>query len=310
MNKEKTNDMSYAGKVTTHLGCYCQRKYPNRVNGLYRGIEKLYILQIFQNERKDKIVLDYNVLDGLKDRCIELIKKPHPFAHHLNSSQIMCYNFFRRMIDVDDSCNDELGWYGHPNNELQQFVKDKIGATITENAKCRFEYIDTPKYNFVKAEGVKRGGKETSSFDFYIEEGTVKVFFEIKYTENDFGSKNTNVSEDSLKNHLSYFKSGYREMIETTSVFKRGFEKEQKYLLKNNIDRFDKSYQLLRNVLRIDNNSTYSVFIFPQKNPIHKKFEKFITEFSINTSNVKELHWEELTNYMSEDFIIKYLDFD
>lgn len=56
----------------------------------------------------------------------------HTNAHHLNSSQIMCYNFFRPMM------NEKY----IPNDKLVDLISSLIDTPIEKTgALCAFEYI-------------------------------------------------------------------------------------------------------------------------------------------------------------------------
>ena len=56
----------------------------------------------------------------------------HQYAHHLNSSQIMCYNFFRPMIEGFD------GTMYHPKDDLIKLLEKKVGAELEqENGDLR-----------------------------------------------------------------------------------------------------------------------------------------------------------------------------
>ena len=44
--------MTFAERCKEHLGCYLNEKYPERINGLYRGKEYKHIIKILKNETK------------------------------------------------------------------------------------------------------------------------------------------------------------------------------------------------------------------------------------------------------------------
>ena len=150
----------YAEGRKGHLKEYAQRKNMP-IGGSWQGKgEYDHILKIEDGQTQCEVVKTYNVLEGI-DRDL-LTTKLHSDAHHLNSSQILCYNFFRPLID---SAN------GSPKlvEKLQNFGVDI--ATISE---CEFEHKDD------KGDGTE--------FDFYIKGknskgADTKVFIEVKYTE-------------------------------------------------------------------------------------------------------------------------------
>jgi hypothetical protein len=115
-----------------------------------------------QNRKnKYKVVCEKNVIPGvLTDKFA--MKDMHKYAHHLNSSQVLCYNFFRPLITINNS----------PTDKLVQLL-EKQGIKISRSAICSFEYCPDKE--------------EKTQFDFHIHNGDIEVFFEIKYTEYGFG---------------------------------------------------------------------------------------------------------------------------
>ena len=104
----------------------------------------------------------YNILreDGVE---IDLFEKPQQYAHHLNSSQIVCYEFFRPMLNADRTAKEIL----------KRFITERSISAHKGVLMGRFEYLPDPD--------------EYTNFDFYLEGNDVKIYFEIKYTENGFG---------------------------------------------------------------------------------------------------------------------------
>ena len=84
----------------------------------------------------------------------------------------------------------------------------------------------------------------------------------------------------------------------------------------NGTTKFDeewrKNYQLFRNVLRITKNNSeneYVVFLFPKMNKAAKAhFERFKAEYidPAFDEHIKEVFWEDLTEYMSNKFRQKF----
>lgn len=187
----------------------------------------------------------------------------HRFAHHLNSSQLLCYNYFRPMMTTE--C--------HPNAELIQWVIDNIGVQLSANASCCFEYIEDKE--------------ENTNFDFYIKDGNIEIFFEVKYTEYGFGKAKYD------KRHKEKFKSIYKHKLEA-----------QKCLPINmSMQSFFDNYQLCRNVCRITSDNKFVVFIFPKNNTTtYKQFEVFRELIQCLHSNVKAIYWENIVDNTSELF--------
>ena len=71
------------------------------------------------------------------------LDKLHIYARHLNSSQMLCYNYIRPLFSDNKKAKDEL----------VNLISEKI-TPITNDAECQFEY--NPDKN------------ERTEFDFYI----------------------------------------------------------------------------------------------------------------------------------------------
>lgn len=203
---------------------------------------------------------------------VDLFENPQQYAHHLNSSQVVCYEFFRPLLRQEGTATDLL----------KQFLSDNHIENKTDVMLGRFEYIpDSTEY---------------TNFDFYLEGPTMKVFFEIKYTENGFGC----CEKD--KSHREKFDSLYKQMIEECGCLSQSPSFED----------FCKYYQLFRNVLRVTKENgehEYSVFLYPREN---RKAEKHFFEFKKKyisgtyADHVISIHWEDCTKYMSIIFRKKF----
>lgn len=129
------------------------------VGGSFRNKTYGHILDISKSE-----IEEYNFLSDMKFDLLPE-EKIHMYAHHLNSSQVLCYNYFRPILNDDRT----------PKQELIDILKDKHIA-ISKNAICTFEY-KSPNYE-----------EQGTVFDFHIKDEDVEIFFEIKYTEDGFSS--------------------------------------------------------------------------------------------------------------------------
>lgn len=64
----------------------------------------------------------------------------HQYAHHLNSSQIMCYNFFRPMIEGFD------GTMYHPKDDLIKLFGMEVDEELEhKNAVCNLSILINPR---------------------------------------------------------------------------------------------------------------------------------------------------------------------
>ena len=192
---------------------------------------------------------------------MDMLAKPHTDAHHLNSSQILCYNFFRPLITNDGKATAKL-----------VSLLGKYGIAITNNATCQFEYTD-------KIE-------DHTQFDFYIKEGEIEVFFEIKYTENCFGRPS---SIDSAKRQ---YKNWYEEQFKQQQCLKE---------IPANIDDFIANYthyyQLYRNTIRITDKNKHLILLYPKNNTTVNNEATTFIEDKIKEEyrdNIHILHWEDI----------------
>ena len=248
MKKEK-----YVENRKDHLREYAEGKgMPIGGPYNYRGtiVTRDHILKIEDGQTQLEVVKKYNVLEGVD--CDLLTTKLHSDAHHLNSSQILCYNFFRPLID---SAN------GSPKlvEKLQNFGVDI--ATISE---CKFEYKD--------------GKGDGTEFDFYIKGknskgADTKVFIEVKYTE-----ASLRCSEAFSPKTQARYERKYNDVYTKMFAAQRCLKEKPSY------NEFYTCYQCFRNVLRVENENTYSIFLYPSKNEISEKFSKF-REFLADSYN-------------------------
>lgn len=247
---------NFIGNRKKHLQEYSYKKHLP-VGGFFRKKGPYgHILDV--DKSRVGLIEKYNLVSGLKFDFIP-IKKIHMYANHLNSSQVLCYNFFRPMLNDDHT----------PKQELIDLLK-RNGVTVSEKAKCDFEYDG---YSDYKNEGTE--------FDFHILDGEVEIFFEIKYTEDGFGS----APKD--KRHKNKYNETYLMMLKECQCL------ENKTL---EMDDFFENYQLYRNVLRITNPQKYTVFITAKGNQkTYSQLNSFLCNIKKEyKKNVLALNWEDL----------------
>ena len=205
----------------------------------------------------------------------DLFTSPHMYAHHLNSSQVVCYEFFRPLITAEKKLLPEM---------LECLSRMGIPADMFKDGLAEFEYVPYPA--------------ENTNFDFFVcqPKTGAKAFFEIKYTEQGFG---TCENDDE---HEKKFNTIYKEMIENCVCLKKkpAFDPSWR-----------KNYQLFRNVLRLTKSNwknEYVIFLFPVENKAAKKhFDDFVEEFidPAYKSHIIEAHWEDMKP-MSDRFRDKF----
>ena len=216
------------------------------------------------SEQKAELINKYSLLHNVPSIDCNTIHL-HQYAHHLNSSQIMCYNFFRPLVESYD------GKMYKPKDSLLNLIGIEINQKIEPNgAVCNFEYIDD--------------SAENTNFDFYFKKGDIEVFFEIKYTEREFSKKS------SAKDPHAQYEVIYKPMIEKTKeLFIGETISEQDF---NN-----EYYQLARNSIRAISADKHVFFVCPKEhegliNQFVEFSDKYLTEKG--KERIKLITWEDL----------------
>ncbi|WP_035157034.1 PGN_0703 family putative restriction endonuclease, partial [Cohnella thermotolerans] len=153
--------MDFDLMVKERLADYKKKKFPDVGNGKWNQLEYEHILpegyeylNYLSPYRKE---LSQYIIENVRKKKIKLHSPTH-----MNSSQIMCFNFFYPFI-VE-------GVLDH----ITTFVE--INEPVSE---AEFEYV--PDYN------------EGTNIDFYLRLASGRrILFEIKYSEKDFGPVNLN----------------------------------------------------------------------------------------------------------------------
>lgn len=248
---------NYTKNRWAHLAKYAIEK-DLKCCGLWRKKPYCHIL-FTENEEQKKGAIKKNLLKGVK---ADMLAKPHTDAHHLNSSQILCYNFFRPYIDEN----------GGATQGLADLLSNQ-GISIEKGAKCTFEYTD----NLDK----KENKDMPTEFDFHIIGSDVEVFFEIKYTENGFNRAKKN------DNHKEKYELVYKPLLEKAPCLNHTPEFKE----------FAKFYQLYRNAIRITDKNKHLILLYPKNNTAVNKEATTFLENKIREEyrgNIHILHWEDI----------------
>ena len=261
-------------------------EFDNPEPGLFRGHGPYdHIISNPNSTDRERIVNEYLLLPDVPKIQGEI--KLHPDAHHMNSSQIMCYNFFRPLLSEYDKNEKEY----KPSDALVDLVGKIIDTPLeNKNSSCKFEYIQP--------------NTDTTNFDFYLKCGDVEVFFEIKYTEKEFAKKKITPESE-----LQYEKV-YKPMISKAEhIFKDKVISASDFL---------KNFQLLRNAIRAIDNNKYVVFICPRAHDnLVNQYNKFKEQFlsTKGEEHVKLVTWESLLTAAEElsinqgEFCKRYISF-
>ena len=261
-------DISYntfKKQVLDNLVTHLKNQYPD-TSAIIPGwwprhhVPRDHILNIEKGQMN--AIKDYNLLKSVMTLPFLLSEKQlHQCAHHLNSSQIMCYNFFRPQL------NDKK----YVQNPLINLLKVLVGNFCCDDKPtARFEYVDK------SSEEPKR----KTNFDFFVEDGKTKIYFEIKYTENGFGTcdfDDRTENNDKLDNpHKTKFDKYYRGKMESCGLFKQNVIEWNKT--------FCNYYQLIRNAINIDENSFVIVITDKRNASTNNQIESFKTNMLIESA--------------------------
>tara|TARA_R110001583_G_C5530341_1_gene398460 strand:+ start:66 stop:875 length:810 start_codon:yes stop_codon:yes gene_type:complete len=158
------------------------------------------------------------------------------------------------------------------------FKENKL-ELVTEFLGFKNEKVNYESVRFEK-DGLEfeLGSRKPTSFDFFFNTvSNKKFYFEIKYTEDKFGNGSLNIDN---------FNKYYSKSLKT---IKTNFK---------NAVSFYENYQILRNIIHIDDNS-FVIFVYPKENEnIRKGTEKVKKEF-LNPkyhNNFYNVHWVNLYN--------------
>ncbi len=244
--------MNYRNRILNHLKKYKKDNFLDIPHGTYRG--KIHEHIFPKKFQKNNLIETYR--DEIQKSSLYDVSKLHIYFNHLNSSQAMCFNFF----------------YPLYHERKLELVTDFLGI---KNEEVNYETVCFEKEG---SDGIKNKRRATS-FDFYFETKTGKeIFFEIKYTESEFG-KAKNDDE-----HKEKFKEIYSNHL---LPLNENFRSREKFL---------ENYQICRNLIHIKENS-FVVFVYPASNrKINEgarkaKTEILTTEF---TNNFFSATWEKL----------------
>ncbi len=213
----------FKSDVYNHLIAYKLQTLKILENGVWWNNKKEYG-HILPKELSDENILNSNYHDSLVKKVRTMNR--HIGFNHLNSSQALALNLFGPFV-IEKKLNLITEWI---NPGL-----DVIGSDF----ECIYDEV------------------EGTNFDFYIKGKNQDIFFEVKYTEDNFAS----AKKDS--NHIAKYDSVYKERLSKICSIER--------------DEFFSKYQLLRNV--IYSNKGFIVFVIPE----------FRTDLSENVDSVKKL---------------------
>ena len=215
------------------------------------------------------------------------------YAHHLNSSQMMCMNFFYPLMIEDrldiilKAINSKIKW-GKPVALFEFNSPMEVGKAAELNKEKLFG--------------------EPTNFDFFITTSNgYRVYFEIKYTEAEFGAPE--------KKNNSYPQKYYDKFEVYKALIPSCFKDEYKA----NADYFLDHYQLMRNLIHLQSSNDFVVYLVPGENPIISEAEEIKNVLNSLQDNCKVVKWEDIITVVENEPLLKdyyaefkkkYLDFN
>ena len=205
-------------RIIKHLADYKIKILKIDKNGIWRKKKYPHILP--KEDWKKNIIpqteYDQKIISEIKNKNIKL----HQGFHHLTSSQALCFNLFYPI-----------------------FFAEKFDLLLDK--KLHKDYI----FEYIKDEN------ENTNFDLYVETNQAKYYFEIKYTENEFGKAKND------KRHEDKYEKIYKDKLKKfTGV---------------TMEIFFRYYQLFRNLIYDDG---YNIFVFPKDRSDLKDTIKYVIE--------------------------------
>jgi hypothetical protein len=197
-----------SGTIKRHLAEYKKKVLNISANGTWKKNNQQYD-HILPESLKEKNILNSAYHKMIIDEIINNDIKLHSDFHHLNSSQALCFNLFYPILFE----NIFSALFNRQNEIVEKYI---------------FEYIENIH--------------ENTNFDLYVKTNKKQYYFEIKYTENEFGKAKNDVK------HIQKYDDIYKE----------------KLVVFNNVTMktFFQYYQIFRNIIY---NNGYNIFVFPQK---------------------------------------------
>lgn len=246
-------------KILNHMADYKRSKLRISLSGLYRGREYNHILP-------ERLKME-NLLPCCKkaNKKTELAKVTlHECFHHLNSSQAMCINFFLPIID---------------SGMLKILLPGDLSAR-------GFEIMPETSVFEMSSQLDNIRGEIPTTFDFFVKARgpngrIINLYVEVKYTENGFGKAKND------KRHKEKIKNLYLPLARVRGAINNDWLHEES---------FRNQYQIMRNLVHIDENS-YVIFVYPAENKSIAREAEIAAEEILNKEFKRHLFlrsWDEL----------------
>lgn len=263
--------MSFIDNVTQHLSLYKERSLGILENGIYkyRGkeIPRSYILPNECKEKNFPADFDFSIKDGMLFLGTLPPISLHRYWYHLNSSQVLCISYFYEFIkDRALLCS------------LCEYLG--MGAPVSA---C-FELVEN------KSEG--------TSVDFAIMlENGGRVYFEIKYTEQIFGSASSVLDKKNCEQTKEYYLDRKRRFYSLVDISDNDFLKH---------------YQVVRNInLSPKESKNKTVFLIPKASEsiCDSLYSGLGAIRNPDSFNYEVVFWEDLLEKFPNKWVFeKYFD--
>jgi hypothetical protein len=224
--------LKYSELIKNHLAEYKTNPLKIPENGAWRKNNKLYP-HILPEILREKNIIHSDYYEMIIDDIAKNNTKLHSDFHHLNSSQALCFNLFyplllkNELFSVLSKCREEI----KQNEIINEYV---------------FEYIDDDK--------------EETNFDLFVKtKNDIRYYFEIKYTENEFGKTKND------EKHIQKYNDIYKERLKIFDI-------------EVTMETFFNNYQIFRNL--IYNKNGYNIFVFSSsRSDLESKVNKIKTDY-------------------------------
>lgn len=236
---------TFGDKVKEKMGDSIPNWIPRGTDERYKKTYDHILLNLSDNF----IDGEYPSLCDIKGNLMKGINITYNKATHMNSSQALCISFFKKFFS---------------RSEYENILLNLLRASGIEISKS--DTIEAASFEYVP------NTKERTNFDFFIIlESGMKISFEVKYTESEFGTPSTDKNWSSI----------YEGMV-LSSPF-----------IEVDKDEFYKNFQINRNIVYASKND-YVVFLTPLANQEAgiEAGRNYIDSF--RNPHIKNLYWEEL----------------
>lgn len=277
-NKAIHHLVEYASQDKELSSCNFGGTFKNLKN---KDGELIHYSHIFEKETN----WPYNLLQSYRENLVEYLNQHpeidvHSGAHHLDSSQMMCMNFFYPLMK--EKRLDTLLKYINPNIEW---------GTPTA---C-FEFDSPLELQLARANNLSNKISKPTNFDFYIEtDKGYHLYWEIKYTENDFGAAKKEKGEFKTS-YIEKFEKVYNKLIPSCINPKRKGDKLF----------FLSHYQLMRNLVHLQSEKDYVLFLVPKENSIIDSAREIKNELVSLQNNCRVVEWEDIIKVVENDHQLK-----